>query len=131
MVESYVAYNDQERAKKVFKYKGRIGYPGPDWVNKFIKNNGLSSKQATTLSAARYNATKNPFIIYHFYEILESKIKELGIENRGDLIWNCDESGLPHEPKKCKIISARGQKTLQVRRILYSFPCLFEIPGTL
>ena len=34
--------------------------------------------------------------------------------NLTDLIWNCDESGLPHEPKLYKIISAKGEKTMKV-----------------
>ena len=38
------------------------------------------------------------------------KVKKLGIENRPDLIWNADESGMPHEPKKCCIVSVKGQK---------------------
>ena len=114
LVESYVRENDIQRAKKIFKYKGRIGYPGPDWINAFLKNNNLSLKDATKLCVARFNATKNPFIIYNYYDMLKKVIDELGIADRPDLIWNCDESGLPHEPKKCKVISARGQKTLQI-----------------
>ena len=80
----------------------------------FIKSQHLSLKEATKLCAPRYNATKNPFIVYHYYDSLESIIRDLKLENRPDLIWNTDESGLPHEPKKCRIVSLKGQKTLQV-----------------
>lgn len=114
LVQSYVEHNDHERGKKTFHYHGRPGYPGPDWLEKFMQNNHLSAKQATTLSTARYNATKNPFVIYHYYDLLGETIKKLGLEERPDLIWNCDESGLPHEPSKLKIISKRGHKTLLV-----------------
>ena len=114
LVESHVSHTDHERAKKILKHKGRIGYPGPDWARKFMDNNNLSLKEATKLSVARYNATKNPFVINHFYDMLENVVKKLGIENRPDLIWNADESGMPHEPKKCRIVSVKGQKTLQV-----------------
>ena len=41
-------------------------------------------------------------------------MKKLGIEERPDLIWNTDESGLPSEPNKYKVVSLRGQKTLQI-----------------
>ena len=44
----------------------------------------------------------------------EIEYRNLGLDDRPDLIWNVDESGLPHEPKKCHVISAKGQKTLQV-----------------
>ena len=109
-----VSVNRIEHAKKIFKFGGRPGHPGPDWMNSFIKRNNLSLKQAMKLSVPRYNATKNPFIIYHYYDILEETIERLNLRNRPHLIWNCDESGLPHEPKKCKVITGKGQKTLLV-----------------
>ena len=57
---------------------------------------------------------KNPLTVNHWFNILEETVKKLGIEDRPDLIWNSDESGLPSEPKKCKVISLKGQKTLQI-----------------
>ena len=115
LVYSYVQATDHERAQKAFHFKGRRGYPGPDWIKDTLMKKGkLSAKQATTLSNARYAATKNPFIIYHFYDMLEKTIKSLGLEERPDLIWNCDESGMPHEPSKLKIVSKVGRKTLLV-----------------
>ena len=115
LVENYVAVNNHQRGKKIFKRGGRIGYPGPDWLSSFLKRYDLSLKEATKLSAPRYNATKNSFIIYNFYELLEKVLdKHPIIAERPDLLWNCDESGLPHEPKKCKVVSPRGQPTLQV-----------------
>ena len=85
-------------------------------LDEFFHQTGqsLSLKQATKLSVPIYNATKNPFIIYHYYDILEETIERLNLRNRPHLIWNCDESGLPHEPKKCKVITGKGQKTLLV-----------------
>ena len=47
-------------------------------------------------------------------DILEETIKNLGLKERPDLIWNMDESGAPHEPKKCNIVSLKGQPTLQI-----------------
>ena len=114
LVESYVLHNDHERGKKILKYKKRPGYPGPDWLTSFIKKNNLSLKEATKLSRPRYNATKNPFVVYHYFDLLEKTISNLGLENKPEVIWNCDESGLPHEPKKLKIVSGKGQKTFQV-----------------
>ena len=104
--------------QKTFHYKGRAGHPGSDWRETFLKRHNLSLKEATKLSSCRYNATKNPFIVNHYFDILEKTIKDLGIEGRPDLIWNVDESGLPHDPQKCRVISAKGQKTLQVTKCL-------------
>ena len=70
----------------------------------YVERNNLSLNDPTKLSGARYNAAKNPFVIYHFCNILGNTMKDLGIENRPYLFWKCDESGLPHEPKKCKVI---------------------------
>ena len=98
LVESFVCFNGLENVKLRLKYGGRKGHPGPDWINSFMKQNNFSLKEATKLCVARYNATKNPFVIYHFYDILEKTLTQLGIESP-DLVWNCDESGRPHEPK--------------------------------
>jgi len=114
LVESYVKSSNHEQGKKVFNYKKRSGYPGPDWLNSFMRRHNLSLKEATKLCRARYNATKNPFIINNFYDMLEQIVKDLGLENKPHLIWNCDESGLPYDPKRCRIVSKVGQKTLQV-----------------
>ena len=114
LVESYSIANNVTRALKIFKFKGRQGYPGPDWINTFVENNNLSFKEATKLSRHRYNATKNPFIIYNFYDILEKVVFDLNLQERPNFIWNIDESGLLSEPNKCKVISEKGQKTLLV-----------------
>ena len=100
--------------QQILKYGGRPGYPGPEWINSFQKRQKLSLKEATKLSAARYNATKNPFIVNHYYDILEKTGQNLGLDDRPDFIWNVDESGLSHEWKKCDVISAKIQKTLQL-----------------
>ena len=114
LVHSYVEFNDIAKAKQIFKYNGVTGYPGPDWMRLFLKRCNLSLKDATKLCVARRNATNNPFVIMHFYDILEETIEKLGLQDRPEQIWNVDESGMPHEPNKCKVISRRGQKTLQV-----------------
>lgn len=125
LVYSYVLHNEHDRGLKTFNYGKKKGYPGPDWLSNFIKNNNLSSKQATTLSTARYNATKNPFVIYQYYDLLDKTVNDLGLQNRPDLIWNCDESGLPHEPSKLKIISRKGQNTLLVRFYVVIYLCIY------
>ena len=65
LVESYVQHNDHEKGGKKLKFKGRPGYPHADWLKSFLDENSLSLKEATNLSRARYNAAKNPFIIYN------------------------------------------------------------------
>ena len=104
---SHVEHNDHQHAKKSLHFQERIGYPGPDLIKQFMKRKNLHAKQATTLNSARYNAANNLFIIFHFYDILEKTIKELNLQHCHDLIWNCDESGLPHESLKLKFFLAK------------------------
>ena len=47
------------------------------------------------LNTAPFNATKNPFVIFDYFDMLEETITELEVKNRPDLIWICDVSGLP------------------------------------
>ena len=83
-------------------------------AKQFHEKKNLSLKNATKLSKARYNATKNPFVIFHWFDLLEETIRKLGTVDRPDLTWNSNESGLPHDPKKCKFVSLKGQKTMQI-----------------
>ena len=112
LVESFVSFNELKDAKLRLKFKGRQGHPDPDWISSYMKRNNLSLKDAMKLSVARYNTTKKSAYHIPFYDILQNTLKELGTENGPDLFSNCDESGLPHEPKKFKVISEKGQKTL-------------------
>ena len=85
-------FNNVETAKNISKYGGCRGHPGLDWTNSFIKRNNLSLKQATKLIVPRYNVTKNPFVVYHYYYILEEAIERLNLKDKPHLIWNCDKS---------------------------------------
>ena len=55
------------------------------------------------ISTARLSATANPFIIYDFYDLVEKVIQEKKLEPRH--LWNCDESGFPTNPARCKVVS--------------------------
>ena len=114
IVCNYVTANNHEKGMSTFHYKGVSGYPGPDWLQKFMTDQNLSLKYATKLCKACPNATKIPFIINHGYDLLEKTISNLQLKNRPYLIWNVDESGLYSEPKKCRVVSEKGQKTLQI-----------------
>ena len=114
IVTDYVNENNHLKRKEIFIYKGVSGSLGPDWIASFMKTSGLSLKNATKLSKARNNATKNPFIIDHWYDLLDETIDKLGLRDRPDLIWNADKSGLPSEAKRCIVILLKGQPTLKI-----------------
>ena len=71
-------------------------------------------KCATKLSRARYNTTKNPFIIYGWFDILEKTVIELELQDPSGLTCNADESAYPSEPKKFRGVSGHGQQSLQI-----------------
>ena len=53
------------------------------------------------------SATSNPFLICGFFDVIEKIVKE---QNLGPAqIWNTDETGLPIDPRKCKVIASRGE----------------------
>ena len=74
-----------------------------------MKKQNLSLKKCYKTFQGKITLQKNPFIVNHWFNILEETVKKLGIEDRPDLICNSDESGLPSEPKKCKVNSLKGK----------------------
>ena len=66
------------------------------------------------MQLSRKNVTSDPFVIFDFYELLESEVKRLGLENRPECIWNCDETGFPMDPSKFKTIGEKGKKAFRV-----------------
>ena len=56
--------------------------PGKDWLHNFMKQQKLSTKKATIISAARKADTANPFIIFDFYEVAEKIIKEKKLKRK-------------------------------------------------
>ena len=90
----------------------KSGRPGRDWLNAFMKRQKLSMKNAEMICASRKNATENPWIIYDFYESIDNIIKTQNLTAKQ--IWNCDESGFPTDPSKCKCIAVKGEKAYKV-----------------
>ena len=64
------------------------------------------------ISSAHKSCTTNPFIINDFYDTLETIIKEYDLQPHQ--IWNCDESGFPSDPQKCKVVSIKGEAAYKV-----------------
>ena len=77
-----------------------------------MSRNGLSLKKANMISAARKSMIANPFKIYDFYETIEKIIKDKNLQPHQ--IWNCDESGFPTDPQKCKVVGVKGKQRYKV-----------------
>ena len=52
------------------------------------------------------------FIIYGLYDVLEKVVEEKKLEPHQ--IWNCNESGFPTDPQKCKMVSVKGEVAYKV-----------------
>ena len=72
-------------------------------MSSFMRRWNLSNKLPSTLEKARKLAASDPMIIYGFYDILESRLKELNIENRPGCIWNVDKTNLFIEAQREKV----------------------------
>ena len=127
-LESYVSSAEHERGQKYLKHDGRSGFPGTAWMTSYLKRKKLFLKEATKLSSARYNATKNPFVICHYFDILEEAIEKLKIKEldmvliRLDLIWNCDESRLFHMSlKRVKSSPRKAKKPFKQNSLFFNY----------
>ena len=83
-----------------------------DWIRGFKNRNKLSLKKATMISSVRKSATGNPFIVYDFFDVIEDVIKKHNVPPSN--IWNCNETGFPHDPSKCLVISVKGEVAYKV-----------------
>ena len=66
------------------------------------------------MQLARKNVTYDPLVMYEFYETLAKEVEHLGISDKPEAFYNCDESGFPADPSKCKYTGPIGKKTIQV-----------------
>ena len=64
------------------------------------------------ISSVRKSVTGNPFIVYNFFDIIENIINKHNIPPSN--IWNCNESGFPRDPSKCRVINVKGEVAYKV-----------------
>ena len=67
------------------------------------------------MQLARKNVTSDPFVVYGYYEILKKEIDRLGIQERPECFYNCDESGFLRDPFKCKYVGPIGELLFIIR----------------
>ena len=88
--------------------------PGYDWASAFMKRHRLNLKKGGQMQIARKSVTSDPFVIYGFYEMLKKEMDRLGIADRPECLYNCDESGFPSDQSRIKHVGPVGEKTVQV-----------------
>ena len=108
VVTGYVNINEKEMAQKTFYYKNLL------WPPRKRNNRVLSFKKCykTIKTSSKYY--RKPLHYQSLVWYLRRNNWKFCSKKRPDLIWNTDESGALHEPKKCKAESLTGQSTLQI-----------------
>ena len=85
------------------------------WWREFIKRQGdLSLRRGDNTAHVRMDAI-NSDTIMHYFDLLESTLKENGLMNSPSQIYNVDESGMPLDPKAPSIIAKTGTKKVRYR----------------
>ncbi|KAJ8881388.1 hypothetical protein PR048_017869 [Dryococelus australis] len=79
------------------------------WWKDFKNRYGLCLRVPENI-VSYLSSMVNRTILNDFYDKLKHLLVKLGIENRPDLIWNCDETGLSYLVKHSKIVTAIGKK---------------------
>lgn len=97
-------YVQENKLKTPFKNN----IPGDEWFKNFKLRHKLSIKKPQSVEYARKKMT-DPFVINEHFDLLESTLKELSLQNKPQNIWNLDESSFCHDPSKTKILGDRGK----------------------
>ena len=89
------------------------GLDGPltcGWWDGFkARHPQLSLRQASLLSYSRAVASDRD-VIDRYFDLLEETLEKNNLNDKPAQIFNCDETGMPLNPKASKIISQRGDK---------------------
>ena len=84
------------------------------WWNKFIKRQSeLSLRRADSTAHIRMDSV-NKESIQHYYDLLETTLKEHNLQDYPGQIYNMDETGIPLDPRPPNIIVKRGQKRYDI-----------------
>ena len=60
------------------------------------------------MQLAKKNLTSDPFGVYGYYGMLKKEVDRLGIQEKPECFYNCNESGFPRDPSKCKCVGSTG-----------------------
>jgi transposase-like protein len=88
--------------------------PGKDWMKSFLQQHNISRKTPASLEKCRKLAASDPWLIYEFYDVLESTIEMYHLHNSPLHVWNADESAFFLDPSGGRVLSAVGDKTKRV-----------------
>lgn len=88
--------------------------PSNDWWINFASRWNISLKKPERLEGSRARQAGDPFVFRDFYDKLTGIIKSLGLEDKPEAIFNCDETGFNLDPGPTKVASSKGQAAKRV-----------------
>jgi hypothetical protein len=98
--------------QQLVNYKGISKKVTQGWWQKFAqRHKEVTLRSAVPLSMIRAKAMDIDSI-NRYFDVLEHTLKENGIYNKPTLIYNCDESGIPLNPKGLKVVAKTGAKNI-------------------
>ena len=98
--------------QQVINLKGITKRVSQGWWQKFsLRHKEVSLRSAVPLSMIRAKAM-DVDSINRYFDVLEHALKDNNLYNKPSFIFNCDETGMPLNPKSFKVIAKRGAKNV-------------------
>ena len=94
----------------IVNYKGISKNVMQGWWQRFAqRHKQITLRSAVPISMVRAKAMDIDSI-NRCFDVLEHTLKKNGLFNRPNLIYNCDETGMPLNPKGVKVVTKMGAK---------------------
>lgn len=98
--------------QQIMESKGIDRQVSHGWWQRFCqRHTDISLRTAVSLSLSRAMATDGE-CLERYCDILEDTLKKNNIFNNPMRIYNCDETGMPLNPKGIKVIAKMGSKAV-------------------
>ena len=90
------------------------GIPGDDWVNGFIKRNGISLRSQVALSTVR-SRMLNTTVTEKYFSALSDTVSALDLTDKPNCIWNMDETSVSLTHKPTRVFASKGTRNVPGR----------------
>lgn len=95
--------------------------PSEDWLRGFLKRHPrLTTRLPEQLKVSRAKSSANATVMNEWFRLIKSELEENGLMNRPDRIYNVDETGMPLDPKRLRVICQKNMSPIPCYRGLRS-----------
>jgi len=83
--------------------------PSHDWLYGFFQRHPtLTRRLPEQLKSARAKSSANSNIVKEWFQLVEKTLVDNNLQNSPHLIFNVDETGMPLDPKRMRVICAKN-----------------------